>query len=392
MTVTYGLTSVGWVSKPLLTIQTDLQEAFKAAFGASIDVSPASIFGQLAGIFAERLSELWDGCEAVYSAFNPDAATGEALDGVSAITGTIREGATHSTVTLTLTGTAATVIPAGSQASVTGTGVKFETLADATIGGGGTITVAAQSVDTGPLVGLTGTITVIETPVSGWTAVTNAADAVPGQAVETDPALRIRRETELHTAANAALEAIRTKVLAVSGVTGCAVFENVGMTTDIDGIPAKSIWTVVSGTATAAAVRAGIFAAVGAGIDTYGTTSGTVIDSEGISHTVKYSAASEIPIHIIMAVTYDADSFPSDGATQIRDVVLAYGETLAMGKDVVARAISAKAFAIPGVLDCITHIDTAPGPTSEASIAIALAQIATFNSSHLTVNVSAGTP
>lgn len=394
MTV-YGLTSTGFTAKPLLTIKAELETAFQATFGQSIDVSPQSVFGQLIGIFAERESELWDAAQDVYSSFDPDGATGQSLDGVAGITGTIREPATHSTVTLTLGGTHGTVVPAGKQVSVVGTGVKFETLSAVTITGVGTFvpvaSVTAQAIETGPLVGLAGTITVIETPVSGWSTVTNALDAAEGQDIETDADLRLRRENELRTASNAALEAIRTHVLAVTNLTSAKVFENISDITDGDGLPPHSIQVVTLGGA-AADIRTAIFESIGAGIQTYGSISGTVTDTEGVSHTINYSTATEKQIYIICNVTKDPDEFPVDGATQIQTAVLAYGDALVMGKDVVANAITARVFSIPGVLDCTTLIGLSNPPVSSVTIPIAIRELATFDSSRLTITTVDGTP
>jgi uncharacterized phage protein gp47/JayE len=404
---TYGLTSTGFVTKPLLTIKSDLEDALKAVFGASIDLAPQSVFGQWVGITAERLSEIWDAAEADYAAFDPDGATDAALDALCAITGTVREPASHSTVTLTLGGDAGTPIPAGSQVSVSTTGVKFETLALATCNStpttvngvtvGGSTTGAAQAVDTGPLVAAAGSITVIETPVSGWTAVTNAADAVSGQDIETDADLRLRREVELHSAANAALEAIRNAVLDVDNVSECKVFENTTMVTDGDGIPAKSIEVVISGTGTAADIEEAIFSAVAAGIGTYGTVTGTVIDTQGIAHMIKHSTATEIDAYIRATVTYNADDYePATGDDLVAAAILDYGtDHLVMGKDVVPRAVGSGCFAVTGVIDCAIEVGTMVGTLvvySSSTLAVGLREVAVLASARVTVVSSAGTP
>jgi len=399
---TYGLTSTGFVSKPLLTIISDLQDAWRLLGIEKFD--PASVAGQKSGTIGERLSELWDACEALDAAFDPDESTGQALDSLCAMTGTIRDPATHSTVTLTLGGDAATVVALGKQVSVEGTGVKFETLAEATfnstpatvdgISCAGTASVAAQAVDTGPLVGLTGTITVKETPVSGWLAVTNAADADVGEDVETDADLRLRREEELHTAATAALEAIREALIELDStpaVSGAVVFENTSMVADGDGLPPKSVRAVVNGGA-AADIRDSLFATVAAGIETDGTTSGTVTDSQGVTHTIKYTVATPINTYIILNVTKDANTYPVDGDAQMLAAVLAYGDTLVMGKNIVSGRIATEAFGIEGVLEVECLIGTTNPPTTDTTIPVDIDEIGVFDSARTTINSSSGTP
>jgi uncharacterized phage protein gp47/JayE len=400
--MTTGLTALGFVTKPLLDIKTDLEDAFRLLGIEKLD--PASVAGQKIGIISERLSELWDACEALDAAFDPDEATGQALDSLCAMTGTSRHAATHSPVTLTLGGDAGTVVALGKQVSNKTTGVKFETLAEATfnstpatvdgISCAGTASVAAQSVDTGPLVGLTGYLTVIETPVSGWLAVTNAADADPGQDVETDADLRLRREVELHTAATAALEAIREALLDLDttpAVSGAVVFENCTMVTDGEGLPPKSVRAVVNGGA-AADIRASLFATVAAGIETDGTTSGTVTDTQGVTHTIKYTVGTPKNVYQILNVTKDALNYPTDGDAQILAAVLAYGDTLVMGKNVVSGAIASHVFPIEGVLEVECLIGLSNPPTTDTTIPIDIDEIGVFDSSRTTINSSDGTP
>lgn len=394
--MTAGLSATGFTVKTYNEIVTELETAFKGVFGDNIDLSAQGPIGQIIAILAEREADVWDAAQEVYSSFDPDQATGAALDALAALTGTLREAATHSTVTVTCTGTAGSTIPAGTKFSTTGTAVQFETLADATFDGTFvTCTVDCQSVDTGPLVALAGTLTVIDTPVDGLTSVTNALDAVLGSDVETDAALRSRREDEIRTSGQGSLEAIREAVLAVDGVDQCSVFENVSMITDGDGIPAKAVNVVVDpGTATNAAIAAAIFASVAAGIETHGTShSVTVTDTQGTTHTIEFDDATQVPCYVAATITYDATHWPVDGSTQAQDLILAYeADTLVMGKDLVGRALGAEIFkGVEGVLDCVVLVGTTNPPLS-ASVTIGLRQIAALDSSRITISASAGTP
>lgn len=393
---TYGLSSTGFLPKTLLIIKAELEASFQGVFGSSIDLDPSGPIGQIIGILAEREADVWDCAQEVYVSFDPDQATGSALDAVCALTGTLRSAATHSTVTVTCTGTAGTTIPAGTLFSVQTTGVQFETLAVATFPGTfGTVDVDCQSVDTGPLVALAGTLTTIDTPVDGLSSVTNAYDADLGSDADTDAALRLRREGEIRTTDTGSLESIREAVLAVTGIGECVVFENTSMITDGDGIPAKAINAVVdAGVATDADIAAAIFGSVAAGIEIYGTDKAvTVTDSQGSTHTVEWDEATEVNCYVSATITYDADHWPTDGTTQALDLMLEYeANSLVLGKDLVGRALGAEIFkGIEGVLDCVVLVGTTSTPTSP-TVPIALREIAALDSSRITITASAGTP
>ena len=392
MTTTYGLTATGFAAKTYTEITAELEAAFQGVFGVGIDLSPQGPFGQMIGIMAEREASVWDAAQDVYGAFDPDSSTGQALDAVCALTGTLRAPATHGTVTLTLTGTTGVTVPAGSVASVVGTEVQWATDADATFAAG-TATTTATAVLTGPLPAPAGHLTVIDTPVAGWTAVTNGADAVPGSYEENDAALRMRREEELRNPSNAALDAIRTKVLDVMGVTGCVVFENCSMVTDVDGIPPKAVEIVISpNTVDPDLLSAAILGCVAAGIETHGSDGQTETDSQGIVHDIGWTWATVLPVYVHATITYDADIFPVSGEQDAKDAILLWGtETLVMGKDVVGRAIGSRIFPISGVLDAMVLVGTT-GPGAASSVAVGIREIATLDSARVTITLVPGTP
>lgn len=98
-------------------------------------------------------------------------------------------------------------------------------------------TVAKAVVDctctvTGPTYAPSGTITVIGSPVSGWSGVSNPIDATVGTNIETDTQALARRATQLAAAANGPLQAIVDKVLARTGVTAAVGFENTANSSD----------------------------------------------------------------------------------------------------------------------------------------------------------------
>jgi len=402
---TYGLTATGFVAKTLEIIRDDLNEALTNFFGTSIDLENG-LLAKIIGILSERYAELWELAEAVNSSQNPDAATAVALDALCLLTGTFRLEAISSTVTLTLTGSPTTVVAAGSRASTLSTGQKFLTTAPATIlalsawtittgytvgqrvrnasrayqcitsgtsaGSGGPTTtaaditdgtvhwrylgegtgavdVASQAMTTGPVIAISGDITVIETPIGGWSSVINILDAVVGYDTQTDEALRITREEELSQAGTSTADAIRAALLAITGVTSATVFVNDTDVTDPDGMPPHSVEALVLGGADAT-IGSTLLAQVAAGVQTIGNTTTNPTDSEGVSHTIKFSRPTQISIYADLFLTKDT-TYPTDGDAQVKAAIVAFGAAQKCGKNAVASSVAAQAFKVTGVLE-----------------------------------------
>jgi uncharacterized phage protein gp47/JayE len=87
-----------------------------------------------------------------------------------------------------------------------------------------------EAVNAGVVIALTGTLTQIETPVVGVTAVENLVDATVGEAAETEQEFRARRLISLALAGAGTDAAIRAHILEIPEVTGCSVTSNRGYT------------------------------------------------------------------------------------------------------------------------------------------------------------------
>lgn len=403
MPTIYGVTPAGFVKKQATDIQTSMTSSIQSQLGDSFDLSTESIGGQMVGIVSDLVADAWDATEAGYAAFTPDGSDDVSLDNVCALTGTKRQDATFSTAIVTLTGTPSASIPAAT-ISVVGTSVQFTMDADAVIGGGGTVDAACTAVEPGPVIAAATTLTVIDTPRAGLVSVSNAADAVVGQAVDTDAALRLRREAELRSSGNAVADAVRGRVLQVvddngiSLVSACTVFENETDATDINGLPPHSINVLAScatGSDIDTAVAKAVYASKGAGIQTVGATTVSVNDSQGVAHDVSFDRPSEQDVYVRLDIIVDPLLWPVDGSTQVTTAVIAYGvANLVSGKDVVSSVIAAQALKVSGVLDTggLAKLGLAPTPTLTTNISISLRQIAKLDSSRVAVFTTNGTP
>ena len=109
----YGLTPTGFVIKPFSQIQSEIQADMQSIFGTSLDVSNQSIAGQWINEMAQKMTDLWELAQALYSGYNPNTASGAALDDACARVNVTRLVATSTIVKVMLYGTVGTVIPTG---------------------------------------------------------------------------------------------------------------------------------------------------------------------------------------------------------------------------------------------------------------------------------------
>ncbi|MDB4930086.1 MAG: Baseplate family protein [Myxococcaceae bacterium] len=382
-----GLTASGFTAKTASEILTDVEAAQKAALGADLDVSPEQPLGQINGILAAKLREEWEVMQALYAARDPRYATGAALDGVAAITGTTRRGPRAGSVRLGLTIAGGATVPAGSRAAAPGSPlVEWRTVASVTNQGADTAVfeVLAEQVVPGTLANPAAIVSTIMTPVTGWTAVTSLAPALPGAPAETDPQLRRRREQELHGAGASTLGAMEAALLRVPLVTDVTVFENPGDRHDLDGRPPHSIEALVLG-GDDGAVALALWQAKAAGIQSWGNTPMVVADVAGKNRSVRFSRPIDRAVYVSATVVVDSASGLSDAA--IKAAILAEFAGLKIGADVRRAALERAALNLAGITDVLALKigTTAPG-VSSANVSVGPQERAVSDAGRIEVN------
>lgn len=242
----FGYTQSGFSIKRLDDIKTSLEDRFKDKFGQDIKTSPFSIFGQLIGVLSGSYATLWEQHQVAYWTMDPDKAYGEALTSLCALFGVYRLKATQSNGAVTLVGTSGTVIPVGTLVAHSGTGEQFETTAEVTIPGGGSVIAQVKSSSYGAIEGNAGTLTELVSAVSGVDSVSNALDVTMGREREVDAPLRIRFK-QVRATGRSSLPAIYAKIFNVTDLLSVVVYENDEEVPDIEGRPEKSLEVVVLG-------------------------------------------------------------------------------------------------------------------------------------------------
>jgi hypothetical protein len=379
----YGVTPEGFFIKTLAVIEEEIDTALRATFGAQINTSAQSVFGQLKGIFAEREALLWELLADLYNAQYPDTAEAVGLDLAVALTGHVRLAARAGRIEgVVLSGTSGTEVPAGTVFYVDGNPeARFKTETDATIGTGGTVEVDCIALETGPLEVAPDTLTQIQTPISGLDSVTNPLAAIAGRDLETDAELRIRRNDNLQISESGPVEAIRSAILALNedttkvAIAHVIVFENYGLATDARGLPGKSFEVVVYQAGGSIErdqeIADTIFLkAKPAGIEPYGSISVEVTDSQGFTHDCYFTRPTQVPVYLELDLTV-TDDYPGNGDEYIKERISDWGNTLGPGADVIVYpALVAQLADIDGIVDVVVRIGRAAGPTNDDNVDI----------------------
>lgn len=131
----YGVTTTGFVPKRLEDILNEqrvtAQQIFQDLVAPNdvVDTSDSSLLGRLINLDSVGDAYLWELGQAVYSAFDPNTATGIALDNLVAYGNLARLKASYSTALVMFFGDVGTTIPLDSVVSDPVSGKKFNTTA-----------------------------------------------------------------------------------------------------------------------------------------------------------------------------------------------------------------------------------------------------------------------
>lgn len=403
--MTYGVTSAGWESKSLETIDAEIKAQVLASISPNLNLSETSIDGQTIGASASQISQLWESGQELYSQRDPETAEDDALDQLLKLVVGPRLAATKSVALMTVTLVAGTY-PAGSLIVYPSSNPDSRFANDSEIvTAGATLTGQSFSAETeGRVVANLGTLTQIASGI-GLSSPTNPAAAATGHERETDAEYRIRWRDSLAASGSCTVDAIRAALLATTNVTHARVVENTTDTTDANGIPSRAIGAYVLG-GTDAAVAATIWTEKACGIQTSGTTSVNHTDAQGTVQVVKLTRPSQILVYVIANVTVLTGQYPSgDAFTEVFSAVL-HGRVLAggtfedgpnehrggvfqPGEDVIRAKMIAAILALPGTVDVTAlTLGVAPFPAGVVNLVADLDEYYDINSSNITVNLT----
>lgn len=378
------LTPEGFQTAGLAQRLQNLVNAYIAIFGTNIAVDPDDIDGETLGIFAESLSNGDALAEAVYQSFNPDTALGQALSRLVRLNGITRNLGSYGTVTLALTGNPGVTVPTGTLVGPEDGSSQWQTLEDATFDGSGNATCDAQCTTIGAINVDAGDLIVPINALFGWDTVTNPSAAIPGSPQETDEELRIRRTSSVATPSQGMVDSQEGALANLTGVTQARVFENYEDTPDGNGQGPHSTNAVVIGGVTQDILDT-IWLKKSGGCTLIGAQVGTVVDSRGNQHTVKFDRPAPTTLYIAIALR-KLSNWPTDGVAQIQAALVAYATAnLNIGDTSVWSELFTAINTVPGISVQHLYQGTAPTPTGRDDIAPAYNGIINLEAANIAV-------
>lgn len=385
------VTASGISAPDYQTILSTITEYFQQIYGTDAYLEPDSKDGQMVALVALAVHDANNTAIQVYSSFSPSSGMTDALTRNVKINGIARKAATNSTVDVTLTGTAGTTITNGAVRDANG--IIWNLPATVTIDTSGAVTVTATCANSGAIAAVAGSITKINTPTRGWTAVSNANAATVGTAAETDAQLRIRQAQSVAIPSLTPFDAVDGAIANVTGVTRHKLYENDTGSVDSNGIPAHSIAAIVDGgdvTAIAQTIRG----KKGQGVSTYGSTTVTVPDKYDNPHAISFSRPTNVPIYIAITLKVFT-GYTTQIGEQIKQAIVDYINSLTIGDDVLLSRLYSPANlgVVSGGnskyydINALT-IGRAAGSLAAANIVIAFNESASCSKSNIALTVT----
>lgn len=359
----------------------------KQQWSSSVDTSEDEYLGHVMRNIALELGDTNDVVQEAYDQTSILNATGTKLDNLVALVGMSRLESAYSTVTLTITATKATTVPAGSRFS-TAAGVIFASDEELVFAAAGSSNVDATCTVVGPYEAAIGEVNTVVNSIYGIAsdAVNNAAAATPGRNRETASELKARHTIAMATSGEDDVSAIYLAVSQISGVSALSVFEN---DTDaaIGVIPARTIHVVTIG-GDADEIAAAIANNKTATVRTYGSNSVDVYNTTtGQTKTINYDTGTPVPIYINIEYTPVAGVFPDNGEDLIKDYIVDFFEDYNIGDDVIYTSLYNPIYSVAGIIVDVFEIHTSDPPTGHTSdITIDIDELATILEANIDIS------
>jgi uncharacterized phage protein gp47/JayE len=159
------------------------------------------------------------------------------------------------------------------------------------------------------------------------------------------------------------------------------------------GRPPKSFEVVVEG-GSDQAVADKIWQVKPAGIRSFGNTGPImVIDSQGNSQPIFFTRGVAVYMFAQAVITLDnSGTFPSNGEELVAQAIVAYGNSLGIGADVIRQRVEAAIFAIPGISTLNLQLARTSNPSNtpiftSSNIAISDTEVSVWDISRVYVSV-----
>lgn len=382
----------GFKRKRFLDWWADIETKARTVFGEKINLTERTPLGIILRLIAWSLGLISQLAENVYNSAFVDTAKGVSLDRVVKRIGIRRHKADYARGFIRVTGTNGKLIPSDFRVR-TNSGIVFATTEAATISETGTVMIPIRALDIGTSGNVPeNTITVVVNPNGDVQSVTNPQRTEGGRERETDLELRERYDLSLSKGGSSTVESIRSTLLQLTGVRGCIVEENDSLL-EKEGIPPKAVAPIVFG-GSDQEIAVTIKATKAGGIQSWGETEVTVIDSMGNPQIIGFTRPTEVPIYINVTLSTN-ENFPVDGKTHVRSkLIQSIGgqdadetiyDGLGLEENVVHSRLISSVYQVPGIEDVELTLGEDPLNMSEGNILISKWQVAQTDWQKVTV-------
>lgn len=394
---TFGPT--GFTAPPEADIRVGVFADWNEAFGGALNPAASTSQGQLTDAQTAMLGALNDLFLYYTNQVDPQYASGRMQDALGRLYFITRIPALPTVVIATVTGAVGTVIPIGSLAQASDTSI-FQSLSAVTIPVGGAISVDFAAVVSGPTPCPAGSLNIVYRAVPGWDSVTNPADGIIGNNVETQQEFEERRGETVEGNATGILGAIRANVRNnVPGIIDVYAIENDTNTSATIGgvsVAANSIYvSVVGGSDTDVADK--IWRKKPPGASYTGTTTVVVSDTSYPipypTYSVKFTRAASLPIYFEVEIT-NGPSVPADAVAQVENAIISAfggndgGSRVRIGATVYALRYSGPIMALGAWARNIVSIKvgTSASPTGD-DVTVDINKFPTTDAAHIGVTL-----
>lgn len=258
-----SLTATGITTSSQAELLANQTANLQAIYGTDIDLSSNTPDGQAVNINIQAQIDVQELAVQIYTSFDPDQAVGTQLDQRCAINGVKRQAGTYSTTSINLVLTQSVNLYGLDQNiqpvyTVSDNIGNLWNLQQTQLGvGPGTVIYSFQAATPGANITIPNTINVPVTIVLGVQSINNpTSQSIVGINEETDPSLRIRRQSSVSISSQGYLQGLLGALENINGVASALVYENNGGTIDANGVPGHSIWVIIDGTPTISPVNA----------------------------------------------------------------------------------------------------------------------------------------
>lgn len=325
-----GLDANGFIPLTYGEVKTNIETRLEA-FNPGFDFSPESPDGQLIGIMSLLITEAWVELGLVYDSYNPLKASGQALRNIGLISGLQQGNATYGTAIVDLDGVAGTRIPVGSTVEDSD-GNTFTT----DFAGILPVSMPVTSTLAGPLPLPIGTINTVGTVITGWTTADQPAEGISGRSAVSEANYRNTRNRTVLRNYVGIVDTMESRLLEL-GMEQATVTNNSSTTVTLpDGTPPLTVHATVGevGLATDTEIAQVILDTISVGTPTFGSTTVTLPDSQGVSHDINFTKASSVDVFIDLNITFLDDDI--GGAVEdIRSDLITHINSLLAGEDVI---------------------------------------------------------